>query len=137
MRAARMLIRGRRLAESLMISSGIVTRANPDAEPVIDEETGNYEQPRTTVYAGKLKVSFPVGAVRDVDAQSQFLIEQGTRVDLPIVGSEGVRPGDRVQVTAHPLDSGRVGTLLTLTGDFEQSYATARRFPAELVSEDR
>lgn len=107
---------------------------NSAGEPVWDEATGDYVPSGTTVYEGPCKLRFPSTVLRESDVQSQFVVEQEPMLALPVVGSELVSVGDVVTITANPFDAAMVGLKLRVAGVHTQTFATARRFPVELVS---
>jgi hypothetical protein len=97
-----------------------------DGEPVFDD---------TDLFAGPGRLVLRSGAsVSHVDSQSQLLSVQSPRLDVPIVGTGGVRNGDRFEITASLTDSGLVGLTGVVAGMFPQTYATARRLPVEVAS---
>jgi hypothetical protein len=124
----------REQAESMMLSRCIIRRRG---ERVLSEVTGQYEVAFTTVYEGPCK--FRVGGTQpsESDAQSQRLVEQASRLDLPVLapGSADVQTNDVAELTVNPLDPALVGTLARIAVFHAQSFATARRFPVEVVTD--
>lgn len=122
-------------AESQMVSTCTITS---DGVKVWDEETGGYVESGTTVYSGPCKLRFPPQgrSLRELDVQGQFLIEQEPLLSLPVAGSELVSPGDVVTITANPFDPAMVGLKIRIAGVHTQTFATARRFPVEVVTGD-
>jgi hypothetical protein len=123
---------GRSLAEGLMTDTVRIFRradigmVDEDGEPVFDD---------TDLFAGPGRLVLRSGAsVSHVDSQSQLLSVQSPRLDVPIVGTGGVRNGDRFEITASLTDSGLVGLTGVVAGMFPQTYATARRLPVEVAS---
>ena len=102
--------------------------------PVFDETTGTYTPGTTTVYEGPCRLKLSSSVVSDLDAQGQLLVQQGPRLDLPIASSGAVRPGDTATITGSVNDPSSIGTVLTVSGRFVQTDATARRLPVELHS---
>lgn len=133
MSAASTISQGRRFNESLMVSECVI--APVGSEPVLNEETGEYEPVvGETSYEGPCKIRFNSSVISDVDAQSQLLVEQSAILSLPVVGSEGVQVQHVAVITSNPMDTALEGKRFRITGDHTQTLATARRFPVELVS---
>jgi hypothetical protein len=86
------------------------------------------------LFEGPCRLVLRSGVVRDVDAQSQLLAVQGPRLDVPVVGTGGVKNGDRFEILSSATDSALVGLSGVVSGMFPQSYSTARRLPVEVVS---
>jgi hypothetical protein len=123
---------GRSLAETLMTDTVRIFR-RVDAGTV--DEDGEAEYTDTDLFTGPARLVLRSGAsVSHVDAQSQLLGVQSPRLDVPIVGTGGVRNGDRFEITASLTDSGLVGLAGVVAGMFPQTYATARRLPVEVAS---
>jgi hypothetical protein len=121
---------GREAAEALMLDTCIVTRGGTGA--VFDENTGTWSTPTgTAIYAGKCKLQTRDVAVASPDvAGTQAYVVQW-QVHLPIVGSEDVRRGDTVLMTACELDSAHLGRTFTVNGPHVGTAKTARRLPVE------
>ena len=98
------------------------------------DEDGNPEFTETDVWEGPCRLVLRSSVVRDVDAQSQLLAVQSPRLDVPIVGTGGVKNADRFVILSSLTDSELVGLEGFVSGMFPQSYATARRLPVEVVS---
>jgi hypothetical protein len=125
---------GRKQAEALMESTCIITRASP-ADPPIDPATGLENPPTvTTIYTGKCRLRFPFVRPEQALAAGQQLAKDRGILSLPITGSDGVKLNDLVDVTIGPLDPGTVRRM-RIMAPFEQTHATARRFPVEVASE--
>lgn len=132
MTAETVIAQGRAFTEALMASRCRIERAT--GEQVLDEQTGNYVPAVETVYEGACKVKFVSSVVGDVDAQSQFLTNQTAVLSLPVEGSDGVVIDDVAVITLNPMDDDLVGKRLRIAGYHGQTFATARRFQAELTS---
>lgn len=121
---------GRQMAESLMTDTVKVFRRV--LGPVGDD--GNPSVTDTTIFQGACRLVLRSSVVRDVDAQSQLLAVQGPRLDVPVVGTGGVKNGDRFEILTSATDSELVGLVGVVSGMFPQSYSTARRLPVEVTS---
>lgn len=104
------------------------------SDQVQNPDTLEYEYVFTPVYEGPCR--FKAGNVQasDVESASQLLVSQLATVSLPIATSADVRNGMQVRVTSSLTDPALPGTVATIRAPFRSSYATARRFAAEVVS---
>lgn len=112
-----------------MLDTCTITRPG-EGKGTWNESTGTYDPPApTTVYAGKCKVQTRDVQVTtpDVAGREAFVVEW--RLDLPVVGSEGVRQGDTATITASALDAALVGRVFTVQGPHVGTAKTARRLP--------
>lgn len=133
MSASSATLGGRKFAEALMESTCVITREAP-ADPQYDPATGLENPPTvTTVYTGKCRLRFPFVRPEQALAAGQQLAKDRGILSLPITGSDGVKLNDLVSLTVGPLDPGTVRQL-RIMAPFEQTHATARRFPVEVVS---
>lgn len=133
MSAESVIRQGRAFTESLMSSTCVITRAS--GVPVLNEATGDYETPRVTVYEGPCKLKFVSGVVAEVDAAGQLAGEFDGVLSLPIgvPGSGSVQVNDVAELTGNPVDLALVGTKARITRPHAQTFATARRFPVEVL----
>lgn len=123
---------GRKQAEALMESTCIITRAS--TETTLDPDTGLYvPADPTTVYTGKCRLRFPFVRPEQALAAGQQLAKDRGILSLPVEGSADVLTDDLVSVTIGALDPGTVRSL-RIMAPFEQTHATARRFPVEVIS---
>lgn len=121
----------RALAESLMESTCQVQRR---AVGALDQDTGIDVPAFVDVWSGPCRFRFPFVRPADQDVASQAFATQRGIVSVPVVGTEGIRTGDVVTITASPLDAGMVGAQFRVKGPFFETHATARRLPVEVVS---
>jgi hypothetical protein len=98
------------------------------------DEDGEAEYTDTDLFTGPARLVLRSSVVNKADAQSQLLGVQSPRLDVPIVGTGGVRNGDRFEITASLTDSALVGLSGVVAGMFPQTYSTARRLPVEVAS---
>jgi hypothetical protein len=122
---------GRSLAEGLMTDTVRIFRR---VDLGTTDDDGQPEFTDTDLFTGPARLVLRSNVVNQVDAQSQLLSVQGPRLDVPIVGTGGVRNGDRFEITASLTDSSLVGLSGVVAGMFPQTYATARRLPVEVAS---
>lgn len=132
MRAERMLMRGRALAESLMPTECVID-SDEFTGGVWDEDLLDYT-PRVPLpsYEGKCEWMAAGTTPREVDAAGQIVIVQSPELKLPVNGSERVLSGQMGRITANPLDPSLVGTEFRVAGNHSQSFGTTRRFPVEV-----
>ena len=103
-------------------------------DQVLNPDTLEYEYVFTPVYSGPCR--FKAGNVQasDVESGSQLLVSQLATLSLPIESSTEVRNGMTVRITGSVTDPALPGTTASIKAPFRSSYATARRFAAEVVS---
>ena len=112
-----------------MLDTCVITRPG-DGDKVWNPDTGTYDPvPPVTVYSGRCKVQTRdvQVATADVAGREAFIVEW--RLDLPVVGSEGVRQGDTAEITASVLDAALVGRRFVIQGPHVGTAKTARRLP--------
>jgi hypothetical protein len=132
MRAARMLVRGRRLAEELMTDWCVAgTQAPGD---VLDEVTGEYDPVFTPLYTGPCRFKAGTTAVGEIDAQGQLLIEQDSVISFPMAASEMLGKDHIVHMMGSETDFALIGVKARIKGPFTSSYTTARRFSVEVTT---
>lgn len=119
-------------AESLMTDTVQVGFNKPSSEM---DEHEDYPTVFTPVYNGPGR--FKAGNVQasDVESAGQLLVSQLAVLSLPVGTSTEVRNGMEVRVTGSLTDPALPGTVATVRGPFRSSYATARRFAVEVISE--
>lgn len=103
-------------------------------EPVLNEETGEYETVFTVVYDGPCRFKAGDTQAGEIDASGQLLVEQDAVLKLPVASSTAVRKDMVVKVTGSLTDPGLVGVRARVKGPFASSYTTARRFPVEITT---
>lgn len=130
MRGARLLARGRTLAEDLMQTTITIRR---EGSPVRDPATGTMVPALTTIYTGPARVRFPSGQPRDADQAGQRVAEQSPTVWVPVHAS-GIRIDDVGEVTANPHAPEDVGLTFRVAGVHAQTHSTSRRLPVEVLS---
>jgi hypothetical protein len=132
MRGARLLARGRHLAEELMTDECVIGRTVPGE---FDDVTGNYTPDRfEETYSGRCQFKSANTAVGEVTSESQLLVETGATLKLPVATSTGVLKDDEVTITASRTDPALPGTKARVEGPFVSSATTARRFRVEVTS---
>lgn len=116
--------------EELMVDECTVTRpgaqpATPDLDPATGQPVAAPAGP--PVYEGPCTIADPSSALqghRTIDDQAgvpnQRILRVPHRADL--------QPGDLVTVTACLVSPGLVGSVFTVAGEEERSYATYRRY---------
>lgn len=132
MSAASAVAAGRVAAQALMVDACTITK--PGA-PVWNDATGKYT-PGTpvTLYAGRCRVQVPNVAESVQDSGDRAWTVQDALVMVPVAGSEAVKVGHTVKVTACTLDAQLVGVEYTVTAMHHKTFATARRLRCKEVS---
>ncbi|QYC44936.1 hypothetical protein Nocox_36910 [Nonomuraea coxensis DSM 45129] len=120
--------RGRVAALQLMRDTCVIERK--DGEPVLDEETGQLEQPWTTVYTGVCRVK-PRSSSETEWGEREVTLAQLV-VSLPWDTAPQIQREDRVRVMESE-DGWLIGRHLDVVGVSLSGTATARR----LLVEDR
>lgn len=118
------LARGRFAAEASMADACTIRRRNGGTT---DPVTGVGTQPYTQLYAGKCRVQQITGTARPHDVGEDYIYEQRIDVQLPVVGTEGLKVGDEVLITAAVNDQDLVGRSFLVHDLAHKSEATARR----------
>jgi len=129
---ASVLAKGRAFTEASMTDTCVIRRAG--GSPVLNEETGQYEPSFVDVYSGPCKVRFITSTVSEQDYQSQTVVEQQVVLSLPVEESTPVVVNDIAEITTSQTNVSAIGKTFRIAGLFDQTYATARRFPVEVVS---
>ncbi len=125
------LSEGRRLAESLMVDTCVVTREDPNAEP--NPVTGVV--PRVTVYTGRAKSQTYEAYEQTPESAGQRVTVQRYATHFP-VGSFRPMVDDVVEWTDCPMDPSRVGIRERITAPFSKTLATAQRVFVDRLAED-
>lgn len=120
------LARGRAAALALMRDTCVVERKTGD--PVLDEETGQLEQPWAAVYAGVCRVK-PRSSSESEWGEREVTLHSYVAV-LPWDATPEVQRGDRLTVTASD-DAWLIGRNLDVIAISLAGTATARRLLVE------
>lgn len=122
---------GRAEIESLMLATCRITKPGTGT-PTFDEATGQYtDPPRVPVYEGKCRIQVKADInsnVVETTAGEREWTYLTMTLQLPIEGSEAVRPDDICEILTSPEDSSLEGRLLNIQGMYHKSAATHRRF---------
>lgn len=132
MRAARMLVRGRRLAEELMTDSCVAGTEVRSSQA--NETTGKYDLIFTALYTGPCQFKAGTTGVGEIDAQGQLLIEQDSVIKFPIATSGMLGKDHIVYMTGSLTDPALIGVKARIKGPFTASSTTARRFAVEVTT---
>lgn len=128
------LIELRAEAEARMVDACTITRSG--GEPTFDPVTGTYTDPQpTTIYTGKCEVQVSDGLnARSTEAGGADVTLSRLTVKLPVEGSEDVRGGDTVTISAAVLDSALVDQEYTVLSGHAKSFATSRRLEVQRLT---
>lgn len=129
--ARRLVRRGRRAAESLMVDECTITRVTG----ATDNPDGTVAKTTATVYSGKCRLQTydpyerqaPVGEV-EVTIRRDVLL-------LPVSGTEDVTTGHEVTFTSASLDSALVGRIFRVAGPSRKTHQTQRKLYVEEVTQ--
>jgi hypothetical protein len=124
MSRASVLARGRTAAGAGMADACTIRRRSVGTT---DPDTGYPTQPYTQLYAGKCRVQQITGTARPHDVGEDYILMQRIDVQLPVPGTEGLKVGDEVLITAAVNDADLVGRTFLVHDLAHKSEATARR----------
>ena len=118
-------------AEALMVDSCKITKPGGSGW---DDDAGEYvEQPPVTVYEGKCRIRNAYPAPQSVQAGQAWGLDI-IIISIPVGEAGGIERGCEWELTASPNDPGSVGMRASITADHVQTFSTACRFPAQIVS---
>lgn len=127
MRGARMIHRGRRLAESRMSEDVTVGSFKDD----VDEETGEpIRVPVVSRYSGEARIRWGSREVTNADAPMMPVTVQEPYLSVP-VGTPLLHDNDEVLVVASESDEILVGRRFRVQGFPVAGQVTAHRYPLE------
>ena len=127
-------LRGRAFADEIMLDSCKVTKPGI-GKPVRDPETGEYvDPPRVTVYEGPCRWRNAYPAPQSVQAGGVTWAADIVIVSIPVAEAGGIENGCVVELTASAMDPASVGMSATVMADHVQTFSTACRVPARIVS---
>lgn len=123
MSRATVLARGRAAAEAGMADTCTIRRVTGATSDSAGRETPTY----ATLYIGKCRVQQPGAQSQreDVGEDHQLLLR--LEVQLPVAGTEGLRVGDQVLITASAGDADLVARVFRIHDLAHKSEASARR----------
>lgn len=132
--AETVVLEGRAFNERQMTSTGVVRRAT--GEVVTDPDTLVESPSWAVVYEGRCNITFPKTQPGTAEVPGGVVVRQDAILSLPVdaLGSGDVDVNDVWECTGNPMDAALVGVQARVAGVHRQTYATARRFPVEVVS---
>ena len=134
MSAQTALLQGRRFAESIMRTTGTVSRATGEftKDPVSREETPIMGP----VYSGPCMLKMDSAQPSSAPIPGVIATEQSLTLFLPIggTGADQVTTDDVWVCTGNPDDPTLVGKTMRIAGVHHQTFSTAYRFPVEETS---
>jgi Family of unknown function (DUF6093) len=125
MSRASVLARGRDAAEAGMVDACTIRRASGSG--TTNPVTGYPTQAYTTLYTGKCRVQQAVAIARPHDVGEDRVYVVRFDLQLPMVGSEGLKVDDEVTITASVNDADLVGRVFVVLELAHKTEATARR----------
>jgi hypothetical protein len=129
--AASVTAAGRRMAESLMVDTCLITRVTGSTT---DPDTGEVTPTTATVYSGRCRMQQLAAVARPNDVGESYVFQQPFVLQLPMVGSGGIQAGDQVEVTASVLDPDLPGRKFWVRELADGTHKTARRIGLEEVT---
>jgi hypothetical protein len=131
-RAERLVKRGRRRAEALMVDECEIRK--PSTWGPIDPETGVREEiPGALVYAGKCKVQTYEPFESGPDAGQHRWTIQRYFLHIP-TGVTGVDVGHVATITAAPMSDDLLGRKYRISGLHNKTFTTARRLLVDEIT---
>lgn len=131
MSAASVLARGRAAARRLMVDACLIRRAG---SVTTDDLTGQVTTPYTPIYLGACRVQTTIAMGNRTDAGEVSVVVLRLELQLPVVGSEGVRRGDLVSITASTNDTDLINRTFRVRDLHHKTHATSRRLQIEEVT---
>jgi hypothetical protein len=125
MSRASVLARGRTAA--LLGMKDACTIRRPSGTGTTDPVTGYPTQNYTTLYTGQCRVQQAVAIARPHDVGEDQVWIVRFDLQLPVVGTEGLKVNDEVTITAAVNDPDLVGRVFRILELAHKSEATARR----------
>ena len=141
MSARSVTLRGRVLAEKNMLDTVRITtpavgppRWDDDAGEYVDPEPVEVYGPNVEPHRGKSRWRNAYPAPQQVNAGSADWAKDIVIISLPVDGAAVVTNGVEIELVASALDPGSVGAKASVMADHVQTFSTACRVPAQLVS---
>lgn len=125
---SRLLARGRRRAEALMVDACIVDRVTGST---VDPDTGAEVPTYTTVYDGPCRVQSRNTATTSPNTGEQRVDLLTLEVQLPVDASAGLAVSDRVRITSSVHDPDLPSRTFRVENLAHKSHATSRRVSVE------
>lgn len=122
---------GRRAAEALMTDTCVITEV---IGTVTDDLTGQVTEQTAVRYSGRCRMQIPAATGQRVDAGEVTVTVLRMQLQLPVIGSENVRRGNQVLVTASAGDPALAGRTWVVRDLAHKSHATARRLTVEEIT---
>lgn len=118
------LARGRSAAEAGMVDACTITRKTGRTT---DTTTGQVTDTTATLYTGKCRVQQAQAQAQREDAGEDRLLLLRLEVQLPVDGTEGLKVGDAITITASVHDPDLPGRVFTVHDLAHATHKTARR----------
>lgn len=129
MSATTALMRGRALAEELMVDTCTITRPG---EAFTDPDTGKVIRPSSPVYEGKCKVQSKNSATAEPEAGGAVFTVVSRQVHIPMNAAD-VQNGDVVTLTGSSLNAFTSGKQYRVEGFTPDTFDTAARLPVKEI----
>jgi hypothetical protein len=125
MSRASALARGQMAAEVGMVDACTVRRKATGG--TTDPDTGFPTQGYTELYAGRCRVQQHQASAQREDVGGDRLLLLRLEVQLPVTGTEGLKVGDEIAITAAVHDADLVGRVFLIHDLAHKTHPTARR----------
>ena len=119
------LARGRKRFEGDLTDTCTIRRADPGG--TTDPDTGYPTQPYTQLYTGQCRVKQAKAEAQREDVGEDHLLLLRLEVQLPVVGTEGLKVGDQITITDAASDPDLPGRVFVIHDLAHASEITARR----------
>jgi hypothetical protein len=119
-------------AEALMVDQCRITKPGKSGW---DDDKGEYvDEPPVTVYEGRCRIRNAYPAPQSVQAGQVAWGLDIIIISIPIGAAAGIERGCEWELTASANDPDSVGMRASIMADHVQTFSTACRFPAQIVS---
>lgn len=125
MSRASVLARGKARAEASMADACTIKRLNTSG--TTNPDTGYPTSTYTTVYSGKCRIQQQAAIARPHSVGEDEVLIVRFDLQVPVVGTEGLKVNDIVTITAAVNDADLVGRIFQVWELVHKSEATARR----------
>ncbi len=119
------LARGRAAALIGMVDACVIRRTA--AGGTVDPVTGHPTQSTTQLYAGQCRVQQAQAQATAEDVGQDHLLLLRLEVQLPVDGTEGLKVGDQIEITAARHDQDLVGRIFLVHDLAHATEKTSRR----------
>ena len=131
MSRASVLARGRVFAAGGFVDTCTITRVINITTDIL---SGQVAKQTEIVYAGVCRIQQSSAAAGPSTVGQAAIRTVTLELQLPVVGSEDLRPDDKVVILTCVHDSDLVGREFFITGEHHATHKTARRLPLQEIT---